>query len=196
MSFSVYIDPGHGEGVSGNYDPGAVGPGGLTENEVAFDVAKRLAEILRQQGIDVAGNTLAADSDEENLNEAVRAANAAGVDLYVSLHCNSAVTAAAHGVEVWYGGSKTSIEVASAVLERITAEFAEGDGELNGRTLPLVGRGVKKGSFAVLRNTHMPAILVEMAFISNEQEEGWLRDYCVRQQFAQAIADGIIDAMG
>ena len=48
----------------------------------------------------------------------------------------------------------------------------------------------------MLRNTHMPAILVEMAFISNRQEEGWLREATVRQQFAQAIADGILDALG
>ena len=195
MSLRIYLDPGHGEGVTGHYDPGAVGPTGLKENEVTFDVAKRLGHLLREKGVETLGATLTASRDDENLNEAVKAANAAGAGLFVSLHCNSATTPSAHGVEVWYG-SAAAQRVAEAVLTRITAEFAGGKGAwLNGRTLPLASRGVKRGTFAVLRNTHMPAILVEMAFISNRQEEGWLREATVRQQFAQAIADGIVDAL-
>ena len=195
MSLRVYLDPGHGKGVTGQRDPGAIGPTGLTENEVTFDVAKRLGHLLRAKGIDTLGATLDAPRDEENLNEAVKAANAAHVDLFVSVHCNAATTPSAHGVEVWHGGSAAAEQVANAVLARITAEFPGGKGTwLNGRTLPLASRGVKQGTFAVLRNTHMPAILVEMAFISNPQEEGWLREATVRQQFAQAIADGIADA--
>jgi N-acetylmuramoyl-L-alanine amidase len=193
----IYLDPGHGEGVTGQHDPGAVGPTGLTENEVTFDVAKRLGHLLREKGVETLGATLNANRDDENLNEAVKAANTAGVDLFISLHCNSATTPSAHGVEVWHGGSAAAEKVANTVLSRITAEFTGGKGAwLNGRTLPLASRGVKKGTFAVLRNTHMPAILVEMAFISNRQEEGWLREATVRQQFAQAIADGILDALG
>jgi len=197
MSLRVYLDPGHGEGVTGQRDPGAVGPTGLTENEVTFDVAKRLGHLLRAEGAETLGATLNAARDDENLNEAVKAANAAGVDLFLSIHCNSATTPSAHGVEVWHGGSATAEQVANVVLKRITTEFTAGTGTwLNGRTLPLASRGVKKGTFAVLRNTHMPAILVEMAFISNRQEEGWLREATMRQQFAQAIADGILDALG
>ena len=195
MSLRVYLDPGHGKGVTGQRDPGAIGPTGLTENEVTFDVAKRLGHLLRAKGIDTLGAILDAPRDDENLNEAVKAANAAHVDLFVSVHCNAATTPSAHGVEVWHGGSAAAEQVANAVLARITAEFPGGKGTwLNGRTLPLASRGVKQGTFAVLRNTHMPAILVEMAFISNPQEEGWLREATVRQQFAQAIADGIADA--
>lgn len=197
MSLRVYLDPGHGEGVTGQRDPGAVGPTGLTENEVTFDVAKRLGHLLRAEGAETLGATLTASRDNENLIEAVKAANAAGVGLFISLHCNSATTPSAHGVEVWHGGSATAEQVATAVLKHITTEFTGGTGTwLNGRTLPLASRGVKQGTFAVLRNTHMPAILVEMAFISNRQEEGWLREATVRQQFAQAIADGILDALG
>jgi N-acetylmuramoyl-L-alanine amidase len=193
MNLLIYLDPGHGEGVTGQRDPGAVGPTGLTENEVTFDVAKRLGHLLREEGVSVLGITLTAARDDENMNEAVKAANAAGVDLFVSLHCNSAATPSAHGVEVWHGGSATAEKVAHAVLARMTTEFSSGKGVwLNGRVLPLTSRGAKKGTFAVLRNTHMPAILVEMAFISNRQEEGWLREATVRQQFAQAITDGIL----
>lgn len=196
MQLMIYLDPGHGEGVTGQRDPGAIGPTGLTENEVTFDVAKRLAHLLREKGVNALGVTLTVARDDENLNEAVKAANAAGVHLFVSLHCNSATTPSAHGVEVWHGGSATAEKVANAVLARITTEFTGGKGSwLNGRALPLTSRGAKQGTFAVLRNSHMPAILVEMAFISNPQEEGWLREATVREQFAQAIADGITDVL-
>jgi len=196
MNLLIYLDPGHGEGVTGQRDPGAIGPTGLTENEVTFDVAKRLGHLLREQGVETLGVTLTAARDDENLNEAIKAANAAGVHLFVSLHCNSATTPSAHGVEVWHGGGSTAEKVANTVLARIMTEFTGGQGAwLNGRVLPLTSRGAKHGTFAVLRNTHMPAILVEMAFISNRQEEGWLCDASVRQQFAQAIADGILDTL-
>lgn len=195
MSLRVYLDPGHGKGVTGQHDPGAIGPTGLTENEVTFDVVKRLGHLLREHGIETLGASLNATRDKENLNEAVRAANAAQVDLFVSVHCNAATAPSAHGVEVWYGGGTKAEQVANAVLAHITAEFTGGKGTwLNGHTLPLASRGVKHGTFYVLRKTHMPSFLVEMAFISNPREEAWLREATVRQQFAQAIADGIASA--
>jgi N-acetylmuramoyl-L-alanine amidase len=190
----IYIDPGHGEGVTGQPDPGAIGPTGLTENSVTFDVAKRLAHLLREKGYYALGVTLIADRDTENLNEAIAAANTEHAELFVSLHCNAAPTPSAHGVEVWYGGSGTAQVVADAVLQRVGEQLAGGKGAwVQGRRYPLASRGAKPGKFAVLRKTHMPAILVEMAFISNSQEEAWLKDRTVRQQMAQAIADGIED---
>jgi len=190
----IYLDPGHGEGTTGRRDPGAIGPTGLTENEVTFDVAKRLGHLLRAKGFQTLGSTLTAARDEENLNEALRGANAAKVDLFVSVHCNAAVSPRARGVEVWYGGSGTAQVVTEAILHRIGEQIAGGKGQwVEQKRYPLVNRGAKRGRFGVLRLTHMPAVLVEMAFISNSQEEAWLRDPRVRQQFAQAIADGIAD---
>jgi len=191
---NIYLDPGHGEGTTGRRDPGAVGPTGLTENEVTFDVAQRLGHLLRAKGYQTVGATLNAARDDENLNEAIRAANAARVDLFVSVHCNAAVSPRARGVEVWYGGSATSRQVAEAILRRIGEQLAGGHGQwVAHQRYPLVNRGAKHGRFGVLRLTRMPAVLVELAFISNTQEEAWLRDRHVRQQFAHAIADGIAD---
>lgn len=188
----IYIDPGHGEGVTGKPDPGAIGPTGLTENSVTFDIAKRLAHLLREKGYYALGVTLLADRDTENLNEAIASANAKDAELFVSLHCNAAASPKAHGVEVWYGGSGTAQVVAEAVLQRIGEQLAGGKGSwVQGRRYPLTNRGAKPGKFAVLKKTRMPAILVELAFISNSQEEAWLKERTVRQQFAQAIADGI-----
>lgn len=192
----IYLDPGHGEGRQGGQDPGAIGPTGLTENTVTFDVAKRLGHLLREKGLQTVGATLNAARDEENLNEAIRAANAAQVDLFISIHCNAATSPRAHGVEAWYGGSARSEQVAHAILHRIGEQLASGLGQWVARKrFPLVNRGAKHGRFGVLRLTHMPAVLIEMAFISDSQEEAWLRDPRVRQQFAQAIADGIDDVL-
>ena len=188
----IYLDPGHGEGVKGTPDPGAVGPTGLTENTVTFDLAKRLGHLLREKGYQVLGATLTAVRDDENLNEAIAAANAQEADLFLSIHCNAAASPKARGVETWYGGSSTAQVVAEAVLQRIGEQVAGGKGAwVQGRRYPLVNRGAKKGRFAVLTNTRMPAVLIELAFISNSQEEAWLKERTVRQQFAQAIADGI-----
>jgi N-acetylmuramoyl-L-alanine amidase len=196
MSISVYIDPGHGKGITGKSDPGAIGPTGLVENEITLDVAKRLGHLLREKGIAVFGSTLNAVRDDENLNEAINTANAKKATLFVSLHCNAAVSPNARGVEIWYGITKTSKTLAKAVLSRIGEQLAGGKGIwVKGLRYPLVNRGIKSGNFAVLRKTKMPSILIELAFISNTQEEVWLREPVVRQQFAQAIADGIYDAM-
>jgi N-acetylmuramoyl-L-alanine amidase len=190
----IYLDPGHGEGVKGTPDPGAVGPTGLTENTVTFDLAKRLGHLLREKGYQVLGATLTAAQDDENLNEAIAAANAQEADLFLSIHCNAAASPKARGVEAWYGGSGTAQVVAEAVLHRIGEQVAGGKGAwVQGRRYPLVNRGAKKGRFAVLTKTRMPAVLVELAFISNSQEEAWLQERTVRQQFAQAIADAIDD---
>jgi len=190
----IDLDPGHGEGVTGQRDPGAIGPTGLTENEVTFDLAKRVGHLLRAKGFTTLGTTLTAARDEENLLEAIAAANAQGAALFLSLHCNAAVSPAARGVEVWHGEHDLAQRTAEAILDRIGDQLAGGKGTwVHGRRFPLKNRGAKRGTFAVLRKTRMPAVLVEMAFISNTQEEAWLRQPAVRQQFAQAIADGIDD---
>jgi N-acetylmuramoyl-L-alanine amidase len=191
---TIYLDAGHGEGVTGGYDSGAVGPTGLREADVSLDMVQRVGHLLREQGFRTLGATLDATVDHENRHEAVAAANAAGVDLFLSLHANAADAPSAHGVEAWYGGSATSQRVAEAILRRIGEQFPGGKGTwLKGKRYPLTNRGAKQGRFDVLAQTRMPAVLVELAFISNSQEEAWLRDRSVRQQFAQAIADGIAD---
>jgi N-acetylmuramoyl-L-alanine amidase len=196
MSISVYIDPGHGKGITGTHDPGAIGPTGLVENEITLDVAKRLGHLLREKGIKTVGNALDTTCDDESFEEAIKAANMNNTDLFVSLHCNAATSPKARGVEIWYGITKTSKTLAKAVLNRIGEQLAGGKGKwVKGLRYPLVNRGIKSGNFAVLRKTKMPSILIELAFISNTQEEVWLREPVVRQQFAQAIADGIYDAM-
>jgi len=183
----VYLNAGHNIGVAGQPDPGAVGPGGLTEAEVTLDVARRAAHLLRARGVTT--NPVQAEA----LTRAVERANASHATLFVSLHCNAAGDANAGGVEVWRH-HPDSQPLANDILSEILQQVAGQRGQWFTRPLPLRNRGVKAGEFYVLTRTKMPAVLVELAFISNPREERWLRTPRIRQAFAQAIADGVARA--
>lgn len=185
----IYIDAGHGESIRGAYDPGAVGLHGTKENDVTVDLARRLGHLLREKGYQTLGAALAAGPDRENFREAVQAANAARAAFFVSLHCNAAAARSANGYEVLY---RSGGNAAKAVLDEITRQVVRGDSRWLEEPLRLTNRGTKKRTdLAVLNGTRMPAILVEVAFISNEREEDLLNEPTVLQAFAQAIADGI-----
>lgn len=91
----VAIDPGHG-----GDDPGAVGPTGLKEKDVALDIAHRVAPLLAEElKIET---LLTRDSDVfVPLDERTARANAFHADLFVSIHCNASETGEAHGIEVF-----------------------------------------------------------------------------------------------
>lgn len=175
----IAIDPGHG-----GSDPGAVGPAGTMEKEHALAIAFYLRDLLQEKGYQVV-LTRETDNDvalpyaaaAEELQARVDIANAARADCFISLHTNAASTPAAYGTETWY-----------YLSGRILAAFVqEGMAQLG-----LVNRGVKQGNFYVLKQTDMPAILVEAAFISNPSEEQSLATEEFRRRIAAVIYDGIV----
>lgn len=192
MAKTVYIDPGHGESIRGAYDPGAVGPSGTRENDVALDIANRCAHLLREKGITVLGNALGRP-DRESYKEAVYAANAAGVDFFLSIHLNAAVNHAAGGYEVLY---RTSIMTAQKILDEIGRQVVNGKSKWLQAPVNLRNRGkIRRTDLFVLNATRMPAVLVEVAFISNPREEALLADKFFRQAMAQALADGVAKSL-
>lgn len=179
----VILDPGHG-----GIDPGAVGPKGLQEKVVTLAVAKQVASILSPvvdvrltHDSDIAlGSTTSAD-----LSTRARLANQAGADVFVSIHCNSATNRIAGGTEVYhYPSSAQGNLLASTVYSHLLPAVS------------LSARGVKTANFAVLRETDMPACLVEMAFISNPAEEALLGSAAFQETAATAIAQGIANYLG
>lgn len=87
----ICLDPGHG-----GKDPGAVN-GGFKEKDIVLNIALKLAEILRSNGIEV---FLTRDGDiYDNVNEKAGKANRSNADLFISLHCNSAASVSANGTE-------------------------------------------------------------------------------------------------
>lgn len=178
------IDPGHG-----GRDPGAIGPTGLQEKVITLPVAKRVAEILQGAGIDA---RLTRDSDKHfatslsaDLSARAKIANQAGASVFVSIHCNSSTNWSATGTETYhFPGSAEGQRLAGCLQRQLVT------------TLGLKDRGVKQENFAVLRESAMPAALVELAFISNPQEEEVLKSAEAQEKAAWAIAQGIGEYLG
>lgn len=175
----VFINPGHDQlelkGTS-DYDPGAVNEEmGLYENEIAAEVGRLVVGYLRGAGCDV--KLL----QHESLRKIYETANDWGADLFVSIHCNAFVDEGANGTEVLtYPDDEEGKKLAACIQKQIIGTFGT------------VDRGVKLTSrLAVLNGTDMPAVLVEMAFISNESDAVLLRDR--QDDFARAIARGVTD---
>ena len=189
----VCIDPGHG-----GYDPGAVGPSGLREKDVALQIALQVGQRIQTAGIQVAyTRTSDAVSWPANINQDLAArtqiANRSEADIFVSVHCNSSNKASAHGMEVFTTpGQGWADKLAESIVRAWADAFPQGvirkdtsDGDSD-----------KEANFYVLRNTAMPAVLVETTFISNPQEEALLRTAAFQEAAAQAIASGICKYFG
>lgn len=119
---------------------------------------------------------------QRQLSDVAAKANASGAALFVSIHCNSATNKAARGTETWhYTGCPHGAKYAAAIQRHVVQAIGTKD------------RGVKTTrSLYVLRKTTMPAVLVEVGFISNAAEEKEI--ISKTDQIGQAIAAGIIEA--
>lgn len=174
----VFLNPGHAP--DGNPDPGAVNEiTGLRECDVALAVGKAAASYLNAAGVET--ELLQSDS----LYEICRTANDSDADIFVSIHCNAAEAISANGTETWAcaGSYRGSI-----LADRIQKQIVESLGTTD-RGVKIATPGVN--GLYVLSNTAMPAVLVELAFISNESDEQLLADN--QDDFARAIARGITD---
>lgn len=171
----VFINPGHCPGI----DPGAVGQTGLQEADVAKNVGALVEHYLNAVGIETES------CQDDSLSYVCSQANNSDADLFISIHCNAAGTPAAEGTETWYcAGSYNGAQLASCIQDQIV------------NSLDTVDRGIKeampgRNGLYVLTNTDMPAVLVELAFISNEDDEILLQSG--QDDFARAIARGVTD---
>jgi N-acetylmuramoyl-L-alanine amidase len=169
----IMLDPGHG-----GKDPGAVA-GDLQEKDIVLQVALLLEEELEDRGHDV---EMTRRSDIFlPLERRAALANSAMVDFFISLHCNSSINRDAHGMEVFhFRRSERSRGWAQKILAAMAQRFP---GHKN--------RGVKDAVFAVLRLTKMPAVLVELEFLSNPDAACFLDDPACQAALAEAIADAV-----
>ena len=178
ISNLILLDPGHG-----GFDPGAVGPSGLTEKDVNLAVALLTAEILQREGY----NVMLTRNDDRfiSLKDRVEMANSLEAMLFVSIHSNSANATYSEGTETFIAPDKVASSqlLADALQQNLLKELKRYD------------RGVKKENFYVIKYTDMPAALVEVAFISNPHEESLLASNLFREKAARAIAQGIMEYM-
>lgn len=178
----IILDPGHG----GN-DPGAIGPSGLKEKDVTLDIVLYMKGLLESTGYQV---ILTRDGDynvsqnpqnsRDELNARVVIINNHNSAILVSVHCNSAYSSIPGGIEVFYYRDEDKL-----FAEKVCSSLVEITGRYN--------RGVKKAEFYLLKNTNIPAILVEALFISNPIEEKLLMDPLYRRKIAGGIVTGILN---
>lgn len=170
----IFIDAGHNPC---SVDTGAEG-NGLKEQDVTFAIAESLAGKLERVGVEVKRSRTDTDavigsSLSDSLAKRAKMANDWGADLFLSIHCNAFYLSSANGTEtyVYSKGSKVK-----DLAERIAGSVSSQMGVTN--------RGGKTASFAVLKQTAMPAILIETAFITNPSDAEKLKN---SEAFADAI---------
>lgn len=212
---TIVIDAGHG-----GEEEGARGPQGTLEKEVTLSVARRLKAALESRlGVRV---ILTRDGDQTvGLDERAALANNNKADLFVSLHANASVRASAAGAEVFYlslaeygdqaervargesealpvfGGGTRDIEVilwemAQARYIEQSAAFARLVEATLRERVPMSPRAIQQAPFRVLVGANMPAVLVEMGFITNPDQERQLASDTFQASIVQALVDGIV----
>ena len=185
MAIKIYVDQGHNPV---NPNAGAEGSG-YREQDLVYGIGVLLAEILEENGFET---RLSRNSPTEqigvsnltSLQQRVNEANAWGADYFISLHTNASANPAAGGSEALvYRLSSVSARLARSILEQL--ELSTG----------LRNRGViARPGLYVLRKTQMPAVLVELGFITNPAEAQLMAES--PRLFAGGIANGIIDFVG
>lgn len=182
----VVLDPGHG-GV----DPGAHDDRGFLEKDLVLDVARRVRLLLTAAGAEV---LLTRNGDYDlappemtslwerkkyDLRKRVELANRTGADVYLSIHANCHSDPQRQGQRVYYASRGDSARLARS-LDRALSRFTG------------TAYGVQEGSYFVLRHTAMPAVLVEVGFISNPGEKERLQNPAYRAGLAEAIFLGTL----
>ena len=179
---TIVIDPGHG----GN-DNGAIGFSGTREKDITLAVALKTKKFLQESGEKViitreadtevalptstAGEELQARVDTAYLDPNSK--------IFVSIHCNAFVNSASNGTETFFFEDPESQRLATILNEELIAAGG------------LKNRGVKSANFYVLTHSKIPATLLELAFLTNPDEEMLLTDENFQNEIARAIARGI-----
>jgi N-acetylmuramoyl-L-alanine amidase len=170
----VVVDPGHGGG-----DVGAVGIGGIQEAGINLDISRKVASILEEQGVQA---VLTRNSDVEiDLAPRVALAEQVNADLFVSIHSNAINMSRpdVNGIETYFYDS------GEGLAESIHSSVVSATGSRD--------RGLRSTGFYVLKRTSMPAVLVEVGFVTGAEDQPRLADPNYRDQMAEAIARGILN---
>ncbi len=212
---TIVIDPGHG-----GAETGAIGPSGTAEKELTLQVSRVLKRQLERR-LPVRVVLTRTGDVELPLETRTSIANQNKADLFISLHFNSSFGSTAHGAETYFLSREASDQMAAQVAEMEnlanggaqdpeldlqlilwdlaqTFHLAESQRfaslvqeELN-ETLGLRNRGVKQAPFRVLMGAMMPAVLVELGFLSNPEEETKLQTSDYRIELADSLVRAVI----
>lgn len=187
MAIKIYIDQGHNPR---GFNTGAEG-NGFYEQDLTYEIGRRLYNLfLTNSDFEVrlsrpTPDTILGTSNSSSLVARVNEANAWGADIFLSLHNNAAENPRATGNEalVYGPGSTVAVALGENILEELT------------NTTGLRNRGiVYRPGLYVLRRTNMPAVLVEMGFITNPGDAELLA--YSPELFARGIYRGVLNYYG
>lgn len=176
-NITIVLDAGHG----GN-DVGT-GEEAFYEKNINLELVQKMRQMLEYCGVKV---LLTREGDETvSLDERSDFANSSEADWFISVHCNFCEDdAAVQGVECYYWqSSETGRTFASGIIQSV-----ESCGEIP-------SRGIKTEDFHVLRETKIPAVLIETGYLSNEKERENLQDQTYQNLLCTYLVKGIIDSL-
>ena len=186
MSIKIYIDQGHNPV---NPNAGAEG-NGLREQDLVYEIGQELAARLRQnRNFEVrlsrpTPDTLLGTSNATSLAARVSEANRWGADYFISLHTNAATSPSASGTEGFsYARGSRAFDLGEDILENLSASTGLRDR----------GMAARPGLY-VLRKTQMPAVLIELGFITSPVDASLMLNS--PELFAEGIYRGILEYTG
>lgn len=169
QGYKVFIDPGHGGRDNGSSH------NGYLEDQLNLQIAKKVEAKLKEEGISV---EMSRDTDKYvSLSDRNIKANNSGADLFISIHQNAGFTSDASGIETYYLNDN---DILAKNLQDSLVDYT------NARD-----RGIKTKNLQVLRDSKIPAVLLECGFISNKTEGYRLST----KDYQEKIADGIVDGI-
>ena len=185
----IVIDPGHGGSDSGATD--RFRTNSVYEKNIALAIGRRVRDVLTQNGATVLMTR--ADDSFPPLDSRPRFANAHHADYYVSIHCDSAeVQNARSGTAVYYHGASGMCRLMAADIGRRISQVS--GIPYNGIKSDMTQYGGRFATgYAVLRESEMPAVLVETGFMTSDSDLAKLRDDATQQRIAEGVVAGLRD---
>ena len=188
---AIFLDPGHG-----GSDSGAVS-NGLREKDLTLSVYNKVSSRLASLGYSV----LTSRNTDKGVGLVDRAdqANKSNADMFLSIHFNAGGRGASYGIETYYYKARPEytpainkdkhndperLEKSRKLAQKIQQSLVSKTGAFD--------RGVKRETFAVLRETSIPSILVELGFIDNQEEANKIKTNEYQEKLADGIVDGIV----
>ncbi|RAP76889.1 N-acetylmuramoyl-L-alanine amidase [Paenibacillus montanisoli] len=172
----IVLDPGHG-----GKDVGSIGGAGTYEKEVTLQTAQHIGRKLTEQGATVV-MTRQADTTI-SLKGRTEVAQTAHADLFISIHYDAFQSSDVYGMTTYYNKPQDR-EIARIIHDKLFRQ-----------DIQTKDRGVQFGDYHVIRENATPAVLLELGYISNEDEEARMKTESFQEQIATAIVNGVIEGL-
>ncbi|GHU06815.1 N-acetylmuramoyl-L-alanine amidase [Spirochaetia bacterium] len=216
---AIIVDPGHGgkdSGATGNHTVNGRQMKAVEKDivlQVSLDLYERLRAAYPDKRILLTreGDTFPSLEDRVNIANSVRLQDNEAI-IYISVHANASLNRTARGYEVWYLSPEYRRDVVSrdhydadvaAIINSMTEEEFTAESIMIAQSIlaqfqrtlgnDIPSRGIKAEEWFVVRNTRMPAVLVELGFVTNEEDAKLLTDAAYLKKFSEALYKGMAD---